>query len=219
MVDILDALKNATTASYSKTSSGAPANSEYVAYAEQAAAKYQIPPSLLKSLIKVESDWNPNAIPLKKDGTPASSARGLGQVTEGALEDVRKKYGWYAQLDTPAGQVDAAAAYLRMKYDETKNWNDALAAYNQGLGNYKNAEGQAYAKKVMRGTDPLSNKTGSNVGGGQGVINIDLGFSEWFDRNSKNLALLILGLIIIIVAIMRTDAGKQIVVAAGEATS
>jgi hypothetical protein len=129
------------------------ANPLHVATANMYADSYGIPREIFQSLVSVESGWNVDA------ANPGSSAYGLTQLTNAAAIDAHNtdKY-------TYEGNLKGGADYLSQKYKQTGNWNDALAAYNQGYGNYKNAAGQAYAEKVMT----LANTANKNAGIGGG---------------------------------------------------
>jgi len=89
------------------------------------ADKYNIPTSLFRALITVESNWNYKA-------TSPAGAIGLGQgmpdTIRGAGYDVTSyKASVYIQLDF-------ASKYFKSMYNSTKSWELALAAYNAGLG-------------------------------------------------------------------------------------
>lgn len=201
---------------YEIAKGGKAADPQLVALADQAAAKYAIPANIFKSMIYQESTWDVSATP----GIAGNTARGLGQVTVGAQKDVERRYGISVDMSTPSGQLESAAAYLRMQYDKFGNWDKALQAYNQGAGNVGNNAGQVYAETVLK-------RSGENLRDSSQAIVQDTsgaavgetesqGVGAWFDRQKNNLALLILGLIIIVIAVMRSDAGKQIIVEAAK---
>lgn len=107
---------------------------DYVQYVEEYAAEYNVPSSVIFAVIKVESDFDPNA-------ESVAGARGLMQMLPSTFEwltsdehlgehlhkdelfepDVSIRYGTY-YLD-----------YLYKKFD--RNWDTAIAAYNAGEGN------------------------------------------------------------------------------------
>lgn len=88
-------------------------------------------------MIEQESSWNPYAI---GDG---GAAYGFGQLHAPAAQDVN------ADRFDPTSNLYGSAAYLRQQYNRTGNWTDALAAYNQGYGNYQTEAGAEYAATVM----------------------------------------------------------------------
>lgn len=101
------------------------------------ATQYGIPYSLFNSLIANESSWNPNA---QANG---STAFGLTQLTAPTALAMG-----VTNINDPVQQLQGGAKYLSSLYNQFGNWNDALAAYNQGPANYQSADGQAYAKKI-----------------------------------------------------------------------
>lgn len=109
-----------------------------VGAADKQADNYGIPRNIFRSLISVESSWNPTA----QAGT--TSAFGLTQLTNAAAKDMGvNKYDTMENLQ-------GGAAYLSMQYKRLGNWDDALAAYYGGYGGYKKPDSRAYSKKVMQ---------------------------------------------------------------------
>ncbi len=89
---------------------------------EQAAARHALPPELLHSVIKVESNYNPYAVSSK-------GAQGLMQL----IPDTARRFG-VSNAFNPLENIEGGARYLRYLlnlYGET-NWPLVLAAYNAG---------------------------------------------------------------------------------------
>lgn len=104
--------------------------------ADKYAAQYKIPPALLSGVIAQESSWNPYAL-------GSAGEIGFGQLKTGTAGDLGVNP-W-----NPVENIQGTAAYLKQQYDKFGNWSDALGAYNQGAGNYNNANGQSYANKIL----------------------------------------------------------------------
>ncbi|HHK4128761.1 TPA: transglycosylase SLT domain-containing protein [Enterobacter roggenkampii] len=139
----------------------------------QLEAKYGLPTGLLRSVATVESGGNPYA-------TSGAGARGLFQFMPGTAKDLGIN-----PLD-PSQAANGAARYLRQLLNQTGgNLEDALAAYNWGIGNIQKKgraasplETQMYVPKVLAGlpTGAAATATGympmSSPSGGRTEINI-----------------------------------------------
>lgn len=139
----------------------------------QLEAKYGLPTGLLRSVATVESGGNPYA-------TSGAGARGLFQFMPGTAKDLGIN-----PLD-PSQAANGAARYLRQLLNQTGgNLEDALAAYNWGIGNVQKKgraasplETQMYVPKVLAGlpTGAAATATGympmSSPSGGLTEINI-----------------------------------------------
>lgn len=114
-------------------------------FIHSAAEKYKLSPAIIKSIIKVESNFNPQA--LSKSG-----AQGLMQLMPDTAKVLQVKNVW-----NPQENIDGGAKYLRQLLEQFDN--DlilSLAAYNAGPGNVTRyggippfAETQNYVKKVL----------------------------------------------------------------------
>ena len=87
-------------------------NPSYVGLTEAAAQKYGIPAELLARLLHKESSYR---------NVNNGSAKGIPQMSEGALEEVGVNPATFPSAGA-AAQIDAGAAYLVKKYRETGDW-------------------------------------------------------------------------------------------------
>jgi soluble lytic murein transglycosylase-like protein len=90
---------------------------------DRIAAEHSLPPQLIHSVIKVESNYNPNAISPK-------GAQGLMQL----IPSTAKRFG-VADSFNPMENIQGGAKYLKYLLDLYNNdYSLALAAYNAGEG-------------------------------------------------------------------------------------
>ncbi len=93
---------------------------DYRRIAEETARKYGVSPRLAKSMIEVESGWNPGALSRK-------GAMGLMQL----MPETARLYGISDPFD-PEENIDAGIRYLKYLIDRFGKLEFALAAYNAG---------------------------------------------------------------------------------------
>ncbi len=83
-----------------------------------AANRYGVPVGMIKGLIKVESNWNPNA--------DSGYSVGLMQVTPSTAGLTR------SQLLDPVTNIYAGTKHLAGCFSRRRNWTGALSEYNGG---------------------------------------------------------------------------------------
>jgi soluble lytic murein transglycosylase-like protein len=141
------ALKTAQSAAQppAAVAAGASSGSAYDTLIQQAAAKYNLDPAVLKGLIKQESGFNPQA-------RSHAGALGLTQLMPATAAGLG-----VTDATDPAQAVDGGARYLRQQLDRFGgDIVKALAAYNAGPGAVEKhqgvppyAETQAYVRSVL----------------------------------------------------------------------
>lgn len=125
---------------------------EYDAIIAKASQKYNVPESLIRSMIRNESGWDPNNISGK-------GAMGLMQLMPNTANEMNVKDPY-----NPEQNIMGGVGYFRKKLDEFHgNVALAVAAYNAGSGNIKKGnfpmETQDYVNKVLR---PFASNTGAD---------------------------------------------------------
>ena len=112
----------------------------------KAAQKYNLPPALIKAVIKAESNFDPNAV-------SSAGAQGLMQLMPATAEELGVKNSFDIEQN-----IDGGSHYLRKMLDKFgRNTKLALAAYNAGPGTVEKYDGNVpypetrnYVKRVMR---------------------------------------------------------------------
>ena len=138
-----------------------PASTQTGSTIEQIAAENALPPELVRSVIKVESNYNPHAISPK-------GARGLMQL----IPPTARRFGVSNSFDA-VENVQGGARYLRYLLDRyAGNYPLALAAYNAGEGAVSRSGGvppyretQNYVVQVWRELQRSKKATAPQVQG------------------------------------------------------
>lgn len=110
---------------------------EYSEYVEKYADTYCVDKNLIYTVIKAESNFNPNA-------KSSKGAIGLMQLVESTAEDVRKQVDLKVEnelnkeLLKPDININLGTKYLSILIDRYQNIEIAITAYNAGIGTVDN---------------------------------------------------------------------------------
>lgn len=134
---------------------GLEATSSKLTYADlvnSAGQKYGVDPNLIAGVIKVESDWDPNA-------TSSAGAKGLMQLMDSTASSLG-----VADSYNPYQNVMGGVAYLaQLLQHYGGNKTLALAAYNEGEGNLAShgifSSTRGYVNKVLNYASQFADKT------------------------------------------------------------
>ncbi|WP_297811095.1 lytic transglycosylase domain-containing protein [uncultured Finegoldia sp.] len=106
---------------------------KYVDLVNTYSKQYNVDPLLVMSVIKVESDFNP-------DVQSKAGALGLMQLmpdTAESINNMRNTHFTVDDLKKPDKNIEMGTAYLSYLLHHFKNHDLAIAAYNGGIGNVK----------------------------------------------------------------------------------
>lgn len=139
----------------------------YLPFIEDAAGRYQISPDLVKAMIKVESNFDPNAVSSK-------GCKGLMQLHS----DTAKRFGVKDIFD-PGQNIEGGVKFMRFLLDQFKNdLSLALAGYNAGENAVTRYNGippyretQDYVKKVTALYQPPDLLEGADLAEAPAPIN------------------------------------------------
>ena len=113
---------------------------------EQAATRHNVDPSLVRSVVKVESDFNPNAVSRK-------GAMGLMQLMPSTARSLK-----VSNPFDPAQNVDAGVRHLRTLLDNYGgNVQLSLAAYNAGMGAVSRSAGVPHFRETQNYVRRITN--------------------------------------------------------------
>jgi hypothetical protein len=97
----------------------------WVAWLAQAATEFDVPLSVLRAVLNVESGGDPGRL------NAATGATGLMQVRPEVAAAATRNYGH--DLNAAPTNIRMAAAYLRMAHEQFGNWDFAYAAYSGAI--------------------------------------------------------------------------------------
>lgn len=106
----------------------------YSEFVTKYSREYDVPEDLVFAVIKVESDFDP-------DAESGAGAKGLMQLMPDTYDWLSRLIGEESEPDRicePEQNIKYGTYYLRNLYDRFHNWNTAVAAYNAGHGRVKN---------------------------------------------------------------------------------
>ncbi len=113
---------------------------------DQAAARHNVDPSLVRSVVKVESNFNPNAVSRK-------GAMGLMQLMPSTARSLN-----VSNPFDPAENVDAGVRHLRKLLDSYGgNVRLSLAAYNAGSGAVARSAGVPHFRETQNYVRRITN--------------------------------------------------------------
>lgn len=106
---------------------------EYLQHVEKYASEYNIPEYIILAVIKVESDFDPNA-------TSSAGAMGLMQMLPStftwlsSFEHLNENLSYYELYD-PEVSIRYGTYYIQYLFEKFHDWDTVFAAYNGGEGN------------------------------------------------------------------------------------
>ncbi|QIB32939.1 lytic transglycosylase domain-containing protein [Ancylobacter pratisalsi] len=102
----------------------------YAAFIEEAAQRFELPASWIRSVLHAESGGDPRAV------SPAG-AMGLMQIMPATWDELRAHHALGADPFDARDNILAGAAYLRQLHDRYGSIRAVLAAYNAGPTRYE----------------------------------------------------------------------------------
>ena len=106
----------------------------YSEYVEEFAEKYNVEKELIYAIIKVESNFDENAV-------SKSNAKGLMQIMTATAQEIAEKYGinlTEENITDPKINIEIGTIYISQLLEKYNNKQVALAAYNAGIGTVNN---------------------------------------------------------------------------------
>ena len=133
---------------------------KYSIYVEKYAERFDVDENLIYAIIKVESNFNPNA-------TSDAGAKGLMQVMDATAAECASKLNITADPFDPEDNIMLGTYYLSTLIEYYGSVNNAIAAYNGGMANVNKwskdeygelnnipfGETEAYVKRVLNAYD------------------------------------------------------------------
>ena len=114
---------------------------------QSAAKQYQIDPDLIRAIISVESNWDPNAY--RAEPRISDASYGLMQLLLSTARSVSGNPSLTTnQLIDPTLNISLGSQYLRTLHNRHGNLTDAIASYNAGSP-IKSSDGQYVNQKYV----------------------------------------------------------------------
>ncbi len=118
-------------------------DTSYNKIVDRASKKYNVPKELIQAVIKQESNYNPKSI-------SKAGAKGLMQLMPNTADILKVK-----NVFDPTENIMAGTQHLKDMINQTDNIEEALAAYNAGIGRVRNAGGIPNIKETQHYVDAV----------------------------------------------------------------